>query len=149
MCSHGLPWHMFLPAHVSPWHIFPWHMYSTGTCFPLAYVFPWHLFSRGTCVPTVFRGTCFPPAHVSPWHMFSHGTCFPVTLVDTNETHTRKKHCSTVYIIVHALRLFPWRMFSNGTCFSVGIWFPTAHVFPKHHGCVTTDSRGICCSLLR
>ena len=143
ICSHGSPWHMLLPAHVSPAyfpvaHVIFRHMFSPGTCFPVAPVFPSHMCSYGCPWHMLF------PAHVSPRHISSHGTCLPVIPVDTFETNTIKGH--TASQSDHGT-CFPTAL-SRGTCFPTVPCFPLAYVFTRHMfsrgACVPTMYRGTC-----
>ena len=128
----------------------PRDMFPSGICFSTAHVFPRNMCSHGFSWHMFFPGTCFPSAHIF------HGTCFPVTLVDTYETNTKKRHVFLRHLLV--AHVFLRHMFSHDTCFpphvfplmrqtlkrntvpqyrswhicSHGICFPTAHVFPRH-----------------
>jgi hypothetical protein len=94
-------WHMFSHG-TFPWHMSSHrHMFSLGICLPTAHVFPRHMCSHGLPWHMLFY-----PAHVSPRHIFSQGTWFPVTLVDTYETNTKKKHVFPRNCQRNILRLF-------------------------------------------
>ena len=125
MCSHGCPWHMFLPVNVSPWHIS-----SQGTCLPVIPVDTFETntikghtasqFDHGTCFPTALsRGTCFltvpcfPLAYVFTRHMFSRGTCVPTMY---RGTYFTTAHVLPLHLLIFMKQALKRDTSSHGLC---------------------------------